>query len=234
MAIAVDVANIGTADSNSSTTSLAFNTTATVASNGFIVAQAGGWFTADTLTSVSGGGLTWSVDASGDYSGGNPQYVAIASAQAPSGLASGTTLTFNFSGSVQYKTVGAMSFTGVAASSALDVAGTDQEVAGTLAWSTGSLSVAAGSVIVGFSWNEGASSGSTITGPSVEAWEDLHGDGFGATAGYQIVAAGGSASVAGTWGAGTTHLDIGAAYLAAAGAAAPVMARPFNPIPFLN
>ena len=65
-----------------------------------------------TLTSLSGGGLTWTVDVQAKDSSNT--HGAIASASAPAGLVSGTALTATFSGSVGHGLMAAASFTGIA------------------------------------------------------------------------------------------------------------------------
>jgi hypothetical protein len=86
----------------------------------------------------------------------------------------------------------------VATSSALDTTSGAVDVAGSTAWTTGSVSILAGSVFLGTWWDENHTSGSTITAPSIEAldWGDST---LRQTTGYRIEASAGSYAVAGTW-----------------------------------
>ena len=100
MAIVIDQLSIGETAADSASSTVAFTTNQTVASNGFIVVTVT-WInpSGQTLLSVGGGGLTWNIDKQGQ-TGGTEAPTAIVSAQAPSGLASGTTITATFSASV--------------------------------------------------------------------------------------------------------------------------------------
>lgn len=217
MGIAVDQASIITFANISGATTIVANTTATVAAGGFIVLSVGWWeSTAPTLSTVTNTGsstLSWTVDKQGKHSGANPNS-AIVSAQAPSGLTSGATITLTFSASTRARFLGGMSFTGVATSSPVDVTGTTQSVNST-AWATNSMALSAGSVAVGASFNENASS-STPTSPATE-FCDVNASGNGLTAAYRIESSAASYTVAGTWGASGQNVTNGVAYLAAAG-----------------
>lgn len=217
MAIAVDVANLGTNITASQPTSLDITTTSAVASGGFIVV-CGGWFGDNTLTpTVSGGGLTWTTDKLLVPSGSNSAF--IASAQAPSGLASSSTITVTWGapGAVA-PTIGAMSFTGVATSSPVDGTSTAGEQSSTTAWATDSQTLTAGSVLIGTCRESASGTGSTPDAGSTEAWDISDGtDNFGQTTCYRIEASSGSYSVSGTWGGSTSSGDVGVAYLADTG-----------------
>lgn len=215
MAILVDQASIGAASPGDGT-SAAFTTNQIVAANGFIVVCLG-FFTQLTVNSVSGGGLSWTIDAQGWPAGGPAaDVVCIASAQAPAGLASGTTITASTSGTMSGPTIGGMSFTGVKTSSPVD--GTPPAVVGVTpaaaGWATGSYAMTAGSVLVGTSWAETSSATSTPTSPSIESYDSPAGtSGWGATAAYRIEASSGSYTVAGTWGSNQQSATVGVAYL---------------------
>ena len=84
-----------------------------------------------TLTGLAGGGLTWTVDTQAKEANNN--HLAIASADAPAGLASGVVLTATFSGSVSHGLIAAASFTGIASTSPLDAA-SSATGAGVRAW----------------------------------------------------------------------------------------------------
>jgi hypothetical protein len=222
MAIALDQA-LGTNLVDASAGSIVLTTSAAAASGSFIILGvccfgASGAF----LSSVSGGGLTWSID--NQFTNNANRSVAIASAQAPSGSASSTAITATFNGtSAGAQIIGATSFTGVATSPAAPVDGTPTgpTSVGTAAWATDSYAVAAGSIIyaVNYSITLDTTAVNTATGPSVEAWERSQtADNYGSCAEYRIESGAGSVTVAGTWsGAGSTgSANAAVAYLAAA------------------
>lgn len=134
MAWTVDQSSLGTNTSSGSASTIVLTTTNAVAS-GAVIVVAIGWFNASvTLTSVTGGSLTWTVRAANN--GG--VRAAVAYALAPSGLASGSSITANFSGSTGERKIGASSFAG----------GTDTEQNGTTATGSGT-SHSVGPTIVG-------------------------------------------------------------------------------------
>lgn len=220
MAILIDQANIGNAGIDSSATTIPFTTTQTVAANGFIVLDVGWGDGTRTLSSVSGGGLTWTIDKQAVAGNASNGCCASVSAQAPSGLASGTTITATYSGATVGRAIGGTSFTGVATSSPLDTSSGPTDYAATTAWTTASTTIAAGSVLIGISHCTNTNDTSTITSPSIEAQDFGGGAGtFGQSVGYRIEAAGGAFVVAGTWSGSEQGTTIAAAYKAAAGAA---------------
>lgn len=228
MAIALDtlLGSRGYAPGSSST-SFNFTTTAAVASGAFIVVSWGYFPTPNaSVSSVSGGGLTWTVDKSGigetgSFPGGGTT-VGFASAQAPSGLASGTTITVNLSGTTDPDVVvGGASFTGVATSSPVD--GTPPSLTGTdgsgTGWATTSQTLAAGSLLVGVCYHplSGSSLTNTPTSPAAEIFDTSDGIGGVAVMEYRVAGSGGSYNVAGTWSGNAQCLFGSVAYLAAAG-----------------
>jgi hypothetical protein len=215
MAIAIDNANAGTAVNDAAATTIAVSTTATVAAGGFIVASIAWWAAAATLSSVSGGGLTWVIAKQAQHPTANPA-AAIAYAQAPSGLASGTTITATYSTSVNGRAIGLTSFTGVATSSPLDTTSGPTSSTSTTAWATSSTTIAAGSVLVAYCHMDPFTT-DTPTAPSIEAldWGDAS-NLSGATL-YRIEAAGGAFTIAGTMAAAVSYVAVAAAFLASAG-----------------
>lgn len=219
MAIAIDHVNIGTT-SDDGVTSTVLTTTAAVASGGFIVLGVGWLGAGVTISSVSGGGLTWVIDEQGlDANGPGGLQGGIVSAQAPSGLASGTNITVSWTGgSASNILIGGSSFTGVKTSSALDTTaaalGVDSPTS--TGWTTRSMTSAAGSVLIGLA-NEGITGGATTSTPTSPALELYDFQAFGIltmTAAYRIESSAGSYTVAGTWGASAQSVTVGAAYLA--------------------
>jgi hypothetical protein len=207
------------AHDNATSSSISTNTTSAAASNSKIIVVVGWWLnSADDISSVSGGGLTWNVDVkTGTAASGDK--LAIVSADAPSGLASGTTITANFASALSGgRAIAAMSFTGVATGTSYD--GTNNtHVTATANWTGGSLSTSnATDLIVGFGLADGAAGGDTST-PSTnysevhdwndnsasEAWESV----------YRIVSALGPHTPGGTFSAGATDVwGLGVAYKA--------------------
>jgi hypothetical protein len=216
MAIAVDVSDLGGAVPADAATGT-FNTSGTVAAGGFIVLFCGHFNDTPTLTSVGGGGLTWTSNLAGPNSLGAGGYAAIVSAPAPSGLASGTTITVTWGGSAVAQSLGAMSFTGV---SGVDVAGTVQSFNSGTATTTGNISVAAGSVLVGGFWSEAEATagGGTITAPSTKTAVDVDTSRqYGQMMGYRLEASAGTVAVAGAWATSSGgHMGLGVAYEAVA------------------
>jgi hypothetical protein len=222
MAIAVDQSTLGGDFTNdvSSTASIPFTTTNVVASGGFIVLLVT-WHKGVTLSSVAGGSLTWTIDLQGASTASNGS-VALVSAQAPSGLASSTTITATLSSaSTGVQSICGTSFTGVKTSSPVDVTSALTDFTTTTAWTTASTTIAAGSVLVANAVQLTGGFTSTPTSPSIETHDQNAGVGsFSETSAYRIEAAGGAFTVAGTWSSSATGTAAGVAYLAAAAAPA--------------
>lgn len=102
MAVGVPVVR-GTAQTDTSQTTLPVVTSGAVAAGSRIVLVAG-WRTATTLSSVAGGSLTWVIDRQ-QVDGSAARHYAFISAHAPAGLASGTTITLTLSGATTAKCV---------------------------------------------------------------------------------------------------------------------------------
>lgn len=222
MAIALDQA-LGTNLEDPGATTIVLTTTAAVASGGFIVLGVGAFSGgASFLTSVSGGGLSWSIDKMVDDAS---RSFAIVSAQAPSGLASSTAITANLNADLNARIIGATSFTGVATSSPVDGTPTGPTSSGTGAWATPSYTIAAGSLLVAMNYSISITGANTPTSPAVEAWESTRlADNYGAVIEYRIETSAGGYTVAGAW-TGTGSANAAVAYLAAAGAAADTTTR---------
>lgn len=217
MAIALDVANLGTArNASGAGDAVSVNTGSAVASNGFIVVCVGWFGTTNLVTGVSGGSLSWTRDLNGAAAS---KGICIASAQAPSGLASGTTITVSWAGGAgaSEMIMGASSFTGVKTSSPVDGTPLGATLASTVAWTTGNYTIAAGSLIVGGNWCDG---GSANTPGTTELWElDNAGGPDGMVAAYRIEASAGGYPITGTWNAATQYIMGAVAYLAGAATA---------------
>src|SRR3954467_3304674 len=96
-------------------------TTAAVTAGNRIVAKFFYTSTFQTVSGVSGGGLTWTVDAVGNFGGGAAKSnVVIASAPAPAGLASGTVITCTLSGLANAQGATLDEYSGIATASPTD------------------------------------------------------------------------------------------------------------------
>src|SRR4051812_423180 len=167
-----------------------------------------------TLTSVSGGGLTWSVDVQARDASSN--HGAIVSAYAPSGLATGTSITAAFAGSVGHGLMAASSFTGIAATAALDATGTNAQ-GGVSGWTASVTTTTASDVILGWSGID-TSATSTPTAPNVEM-HDFGDQWFNeySTSVYRIDSTAGTKTVNGIWSrntGSTANVTVAAAYKA--------------------
>ncbi len=206
--------SLGTFHENIGSTTMKLTTTAAAAARArvFVLVT---WNNATrTLTSVSGGGLTWSVDVQARDASSN--HGAIASAYAPSGLASGTPITATFSGSVGHGLMAASSFTGIASTAALDGTGTNTQ-GGVGAWTAGVTTTTANDVILGWSGID-RSATSTPAAPNIEM-HDFGDQWFNeySTSVYRIDSTAGTKPVNGTWSAGagsTANVTVAAAYKA--------------------
>lgn len=219
MAITVDKANAGTNGNDSTSTTISVNTSQTIASGAFIVVCVA-WFDpfeVATLSSVSGGSLSWSIDKQGSSGVTFDPEEAIASAQAPSGLASGTTITATLSASISGNTseIGVSSFLGVKTSSPVDGTpiGPVNNGGATDLWTTGNYTLSAGSLMVG-----AANCGDNFTNAMTDGTE-LYEAASSFTklfAAYRIEASAGSYALAGDMSAVGQCDAIAVGYLAAA------------------
>jgi hypothetical protein len=208
MAITLEHASIGTnADTGGS--SLAITTTATVASGALFVLTLGFYTSGgNTLTGVTTTGLTWTIDKQGGPF--NPKS-AIASAPAPSGLASGATITATWSGSNAANVIGASSLLGAdTGGSRVDVTSGPTADEGDAAWTTASMSLLANSAIVAVIYNESAVSGSTTT--YTELIDTADGFGNGMTSVLRVGTSAGSYTAGGTWSGTANGVVNGVAY----------------------
>lgn len=193
MAIAIDQADLGNSSSNVSASTVAFNTSATVASAGtiFLLVHFNG---AATVT-VAGGSLTWVQDANGaDVN----QHTVLFRAYAAAGLASGTTITATLSIGCTDRIISGCSFTGVAnavkeASSTDDTAGTNFTSTAVSPTSASNLVITAVTLDTNVSY--------TPTAPSLEAFDFGATFDYKATATYRINSSVGSYSNVGVYGA---------------------------------
>lgn len=218
MGIAFDKA-LGTNYLTGDQTSITLTTSQTVASGGFIVVGVGAfnWFDTVNVGTVTGGGLTWTVDKI-QHPGGGADGYAIISAQAPSGLASSTAISVPFvndTGVVAYPIIGGCSFTGVATSSPIDGTPLGVNGSGVTSWSSGSYAIAAGSVIVGGVYIDSGDSHNATAG--TEVWDRNNGGGPSSAGVYRIESGAGSYAVSGSWTGSSGYTGAAVAYLSATG-----------------
>lgn len=236
MAIALDQTNIGTtAADGSSGTTITVTTTALVASSRFIVLVIGGFAGTLTVTGItdnSGSPLTWTVDKQGQPGSPASDLAAIASAQCPSGLASGTVITVTYSASSQARAISASTWSGVATSSPVDTTagpvGVSPAAAG---YTTGNVTVLAGSVLIGNTMQETGAFTSTPTAPSIELRDWLASGGSSQVANYRIEATAGTVAAAGAFSTAGQSNTVAVAYKEAAATAAapsPLRRSPFG------
>jgi hypothetical protein len=149
-----------------------------------------------TFSSVSGGGLTWTVD--GQVRNTSDYRLGIASAAAPLGLATGTVLTATFSGSVTHGLIASASFLGLAASSPLDASASSTQ-GGVVAWSANVTTTNPTDLVLGWSTID-ANATSTPTAPNTEIHDFGDANFYGwATSVYRIESTAGVKTVNGTW-----------------------------------
>lgn len=219
MTIVIDQANVGETGVDSASSTIVVTTGATVAVNSIIIGTLCWLDTAGspTLSSVSGGSLTWAIDKQGAGGAGTAASAAVISAQAPSGLASGTTITATLSGSSGGgRSFALTSFTGVLSASPLGNVSGPTDFTATTAWTSASTTISAGSVLVAVAPEFNSNFTSTITGPSVEAHDINVGPAqFSCTTGYRINASAGATTVAGTWSSSCNGTVVAAEYKAA-------------------
>jgi hypothetical protein len=231
--IVVDQVNAGIAANDAASASLAVNTTATIASGAVIIAQLTLWHATATITAPTGGGLTWTVAVQGKHSGGNPRS-GLAWAYAPSGLASGTAITANFSTTVNGRGIGLTSFTGVDSVTPIGTTSGPTSASATTAWASASTSIGAGSALIAAA-NHEIDGSSTTTAPSVETVDANGGAGtFIIVGGYRIEVSSGAVTVAGTFTSSANTVICAAELLPGTAAVAPAMPPTFNAIPFIT
>lgn len=228
MAIALDQANIGTTgqDAGSGTT-ITVTTTAPVAANRFIVLEIGGFAPSITVTTISdnsGSPLTWTVDQQGHVANPASALAAIASAQCPAGLASGTVITVTYSASSQARAVSVSTWSGVATTSPVDTTagpvGVSPAAAG---YTTGNVAVLAGSVLISSTMQETGAFTSTPTAPSIELRDWLSTSGSSQVANYRIEASAGTVAVAGTFSTAGQSNTVAVAYKEGIAGATPLV-----------
>lgn len=218
MAITIDQTYTAATGGTGGGLTFGFTTDKTVASNALIILGLFGDPPAGSLSTVTGGSLSWSVDKSWQQ-GTSGDAVAIASAVAVSGLASGTTITSTWLSPTAAVIVGGISILGAdLTSSRVDGTPPASHDLATSSYATNSATLAAGSILIAVCEIDSNTTVSTITSTNTTKSWDL-GEGVGGDAlamFYRIESAGGAVTVTGTWGAATQNTAGAVAYKAAA------------------
>jgi hypothetical protein len=213
-AIALDK-NLGTKTDNLASTSMTLTTTAAATAGSRVFVFVDWTQSTRTLTSVTGGGLTWTVDVQAKATNSNIRQ-AIASAPAPSGLPTNTVITATFSGSVVHGLISGVSFTGIASATPVDVTANATQ-GGVTAWSCTLTTTNPNDLVLGWSTID-ANATSTPTAPSTELHDfgDINYYGW-ATSVYRTETTTGAKTLNGTWSnnnLSTSNITVCAAYKA--------------------
>jgi hypothetical protein len=188
---------LGQLAQNASASTIKLTTSAAAVTGSRVFVFVDWWSASGTLSSLSGGGLTWSID--GQVKDSTGYHTAIASAGATNGLAAGSVLTATFSQSVLSGLISAASFTGIAPSSPLDVSSTNLQD-GVRAWTGSVTTTNANDLVLGWSGID-KNTTNTAASPNIKLFDFGNGPfGESATAEYQIVTATGGKTVNGSWG----------------------------------
>lgn len=213
MAIAFGATLGSTAPSGSSSSPVTFNTTATVPAGGLVVAVVQ-WYNNVTCT-VTGGGLTWTSDKTQSGVSDTNLRILIASAPAPAGLASATTLTATFSGSSDVRAFAALYLTGA---DVVDVSGGAASSTNNTAWSVGFTTTNAADLAVGAAWMDALTTNITPAGTATEIFEVAHPDTPRLHVVYEVYSGTGAKTLGGSWTGTKMWVAAAVAYKATAGA----------------
>jgi hypothetical protein len=230
MAISVPLTT-GTATLGATGGTIPFTTTATIPAGGKHWVVVGWFFTTTTVTGISDGTNTYTVDVQGNTGDCS---LAIASADCPAGLASGTVVTATFgSASTADRQICGMYSTGVQSGVGAAYGAVSQNQGSTATWSSTATTTNNGDILIGGShWEDGAPATDTPSGGNTEVHDFSTGGGSSVTTVYQI-GTGASIAAQGTWSltAGATGLRSSAvAYKAAPSAGGIVL---HQSVPFM-
>jgi hypothetical protein len=211
LAVTVDQANLGT-QAESGVTSSSLNTGAAVASGAMIVALVHNFNSAAETLSMSGGSLTWT--QAHTLTSGSLR-LSLFYAFAPSGLASGTTLTVTASvGGSNDMTWCVASYLGV------DTSGTvvafNAAAASTAAWSSGSVAGNSGNALIGGAGGDGTLRTSTPDAGNNERIDFNSATTSGSITLVDKLSISGTDSLDGDWSGTLSHIGIGVAFKPAA------------------
>lgn len=221
--------SIGTNSSSSATTNV--TTTGAVPAGALVIMLIGVGLSSGTSTiTASGGGLTWTTDHSQLFSGAIPWYYAIASAQAPSGLASGSTLTGSGTGTTIATLVAVAYCEGLETSGVKDVSDGNGQGTGTTWDTTATSTTVADTLVIGGCLVDGTKT-NTPSGGATELNDFQYAtEAWSMCVEYLIKNTASSASLTGTWSSpgNTDKTSAFVAYKGAAGAA-PTSLPPVQP-----
>lgn len=207
-------ATIGEIHSASSGSTKSLTTNAAVPAGAKIILNVQS-YRGTAISSISGGGLTWSIDKQQAATSGDTGVRAhICSADAPSGLASGTSITVTFSGIFDTCGIQGYYITGAATASPVDAtggAGTTGTTAAANVVTTNANDFLAESLYVIFVIGD-ITPAASIT----EVYDVAHADGNKHFCGYRILSATGTYNVGGSWSGSNVWAVAGVAYKAAA------------------
>lgn len=230
MAIGTPV-GIGTASTTTSS-SPAITTSGAAPSSSLVIAMfSWGATSARTLNSVAGGGLTWAIDQATAYAGAIPWGFAVCSAQAPSGLASSTTITGTLSGGPFGTLMAVVYCTGLATATPKDVSdGNGQNQA---TWdTTAQTTTVADTLVIGGCLTDGTKT-NTASGGATELQDFQYAtEAWSMCTEYKILSSAASTSLTGTWTAGNTNKTSAFVAYKAASAAAEVIPHLVMPPPW--
>lgn len=222
MAIAFG-AVVGEVHTTGTGTTKILTTTAAVPSGAKIILGVH-YFATAAMTGMAGGGLTWSIDR--DQLGTSNYRCAVVSADAPSGLASGSSLTATFGAVADTARVGGCYVTGLATgASSVDTTAGNGAASGTSA--TANLVTGnADDFLFSTMWVDFLGAGNiTPASGFTEFYDVTHADTQKDEDSYQIVAATSTYAIGGTWTGSLAWVLAGVAYKAdtggASGAATP-------------
>jgi hypothetical protein len=213
LSVTLDAA-LGTGKAHS-TSACSIVTTNAVAAGSVIALGFAGFLAtpANTMSITTTGGLTWST-AAGPYTSGSLK-LHIFYAFAPSGLASGTTLTGSVTGTNDLM-MAAVAFAGVDTSGTITA--TNGSGATNTAWSSGNVTANSGDGMVGFCFEDGSGTAtSSPTAPGVEFADFNDATQTEAMTGAYKLSVAGTDVIAGTWSTSVAHIRGAAALKAAAG-----------------
>lgn len=194
-AIAFDK-TLGQLGQNASSSTLKLTTSAAAVSNARVFVFVDWYGASGTLSSLSGGGLTWTIDVQAKDS--TDYHTAIASASAPTGLPASTVLTATFSANVINGLIAAGSFTGIASTSPRDATASNLQD-GVAAWTGSVQTTNANDLVVGWSGVDTITT-NTAAPPSTKIFDFGNTDlGERATAQYRIDTTAGTKTINGTW-----------------------------------
>lgn len=190
-------------------------TTAAVPGTGALIVLGVGWGNdvARTLSSVSGGSLSWSIDKQQAFSGAINWGYAVISAQAPTGLASSTVLSTTFSGTIFGSLICGSYTTGLATSSVVDVS--DGAGGSSDPWDTTATSTTvADTLVIGGCFRNGLNTNTPSGGANELHDFQMAAEDWAMCSEYKILSATASTSLTGTWTAAAGVPDWSSAFVA--------------------